>query len=466
MQPNIILILIDDLGWTDLGCYGSHFYETPHIDTMSADGMRFSDAYAAAPVCSPTRASILTGQYPARVGVTDWIDWGVGIHPAKGKLIDAPYVDHLPLATSTLPWVLKAAGYHTWHVGKWHLGNRPYAAQKHGFDVDIGGSPWGLPTNGYWSPWGIESLEDRADGEYLTDRLTDEAIQLIQRNDGRPFFLNLWHYAVHIPLHARQEVVRKYADKAGALGLDQQATFAEGAPFPVSHLQNRRIKRRFLQSSPEYAAMIEHLDWNIGRLLDAVDAAGLTDQTIVIFTSDNGGLTTAEGSPTSNIPLREGKGWLYEGGIRVPLIVKWSGVIPPGSLCTTPVTSPDLYTTILEMAGVSDLPEHNGDGTSLVPLLRRSGQLGREAIFWHYPHYGNQGGTPASAIRQGNYKLIEFFEDQTVELYDLQDDVGETRNLAAARPNLVDVLRQKLTEWREGVGAKIPEVNPAYEVNF
>lgn len=350
MTPNILLILVDDLGWRDLGCYGSTFYETPHIDHLCAQGIRFTDAYAAAPVCSPTRASILTGKYPATLSLTDWIDWGGFVHPARGKLIDAPYIDHLPLHEWSLAKALGAAGYHAWHVGKWHLGGEPYYPDRHGFENNIGGCAWGLPTHGYRSPWNIPTLPDGPLGEDLTDRLTREAIRLINTDDGRPFFLNLWHYAVHTPLQAPPDLSQKYTAKAQALGLDQQPALTEGAYFPCEHKRDQRITRRTLQGNPIYAAMVEHLDNNIGRLLQAVDEAGLDEQTLVIFTSDNGGLSTAEGSPTSNAPLAEGKGWTHEGGVRVPLMVRWPGTVAPGSICDVPVTSPDLYPTMLEIA--------------------------------------------------------------------------------------------------------------------
>jgi arylsulfatase A-like enzyme len=461
-KPNVIFILIDDLGWRDLGCYGSPFYETPQIDRLSVEGMRFTDAYAAAPVCSPTRASILSGKYPATVGVTDWIDWGGFVHPARGRLIDAPYIDHLPLREYSLPKALKAAGYHTWHVGKWHLGSAAYYPDQQGFDVNIGGCAAGLPSSGYWSPWRIPTLDDGPPGEYLTDHLTDEAIGLIQNNDGQPFYLNLWHYAVHTPLQAPLHLIKKYDLKAKALGLDQQPAFEEGAFFPCAHKKDQRITRRLLQSDPVYAAMIENLDANIGRLLQAVDEAGLTQNTIVIFTSDNGGLATAEGSPTSNAPLAEGKGWMYEGGTRVPLLVKWPGVTAPGTVCDVPVSSPDFYPTMLEMAGLDLLPEQHRDGVSMLPLLQGHGTLERPAIFWHYPHYGNQGGIPGSSIRYGEYKLIEFFEDRRMELYDLRQDIGEEHDLAPTNPDLVARLHSLLTEWREQVEARIPEPNPDY----
>lgn len=456
-RPNFVFILIDDLGWRDLSVYGSAFYETPNLDRLAAEGMRFTDAYAACPVCSPTRASILTGKYPATVGVTNWI----GAH-ARGKLIDAPYIDHLPLEEHSLARALKEGGYRTWHVGKWHLGQAPFFPDRHGFDVNVGGCHWGTPHNGYFSPWGIPTLEDGPAGEYLTDRLTDEAIRLIRDNDGAPFFLNLCYYAVHIPIQAKPEYIPKYKAKARAMGLDRLETFEEGDFFPCEHKKDQRIVRRLVQSDPEYAAMVEILDENIGRLLQALDAAGQTANTVVIFTSDNGGLATSEGSPTCNAPLAEGKGWMYEGGTREPLIVKWPGAVQPGSLCSVPVTSPDFYPTVLEMAGLDPLPQQHCDGVSLLPLLLGSRVPQREAIYWHYPHYGNQGGTPGSSIRAGDYKLLEFFQDGHVELYNLREDVSEEHDLARAKPDLAATLKGMLAAWRTKVEARIPEPNPDY----
>jgi arylsulfatase A-like enzyme len=461
-RPNFVFVLVDDLGWKDLGCYGSDFYETPNLDRLASEGMRFSDAYAACPVCSPTRASILTGKYPATVGVTDWIDWGGRIHPARGRLIDAPYIDHLPHTEHSLAQALKDGGYATWHVGKWHLGGEPYYPEAHGFEVNVGGCHWGSPSNGYFSPWGIPNLEDGPEGEYLTDRLTDEAIRLIRAHDGRPFFLSFWPYAVHTPIQGKRDKVAKYEAKAKAMGLDTVQAFEEGDFFPCEHKKGRRIRRRLVQSDPVYAAMVESLDENVGRLFAALDEAGLSDDTVFLFTSDNGGLTTSEGSPTSNSPLSEGKGWMYEGGTREPLIVRWPGVTEPGSTCQEPVTSPDFYPTILEMAGLEFLPEQHCDGVSIVPLLRQTGSLGRRAIFWHYPHYGNQGGTPGSSIRAGNDKLIEFYEDGRTELYDLRKDIGEKRDRARDEPVLAEMLRDELAAWRERVEAAIPEPNPEY----
>jgi len=456
-RPNIVFILIDDLGWKDLSCYGSEFYETPNLDRLAAEGMRFTDAYAACPVCSPTRASILTGRYPARVGVTDWI----GGH-TKGRLVDAPYVDHLPGREFSLASALSKGGYNTWHVGKWHLGERAYYPDKHGFDVNVAGCHWGMPLKGYFSPWKIPTLDDGPKGEYLTDRLTDEAIRLIETNDGRPFFLNLWYYSVHVPVQAKKEKIEKYRAKAEAMGLDDVKTFEEGELFPCEHKKNRRVVRRLVQSDAAYAGMIESLDENIGRVLAAVAAAGQTGNTIVIFTSDNGGLATAEGSPTCNAPLAEGKGWMYEGGTREPLIVKWPGVVAPGGRCACPVSSPDFYPTLLEAASLDLIPQQHCDGVSLLPLLRQTGAFERGPIFWHYPHYGNQGGTPGCSVRTGDYKLIEFFEDGRLELYNLREDIGEQNNLAPRQGDRAGRMHAMLTEWRENVGAIIPQANTDY----
>ncbi|WP_248930404.1 sulfatase [Paenibacillus hamazuiensis] len=456
-RPNIIFILIDDMGWKDLGCYGSSFYETPHLDRLAAEGMRFTEAYAACPVCSPTRASIMTGKYPATLGVTNWI----GGH-TKGRLIDAPYIDHLPSGEKTIAAALKEAGYRTWHVGKWHLGGRAYYPDKHGFDVNIGGCDWGMPKFGYFSPYGIETLAEGPEGEYLTDRLTDEAIRLIRQNDGTPFFLNLWHYAVHIPIEVDAELTERFAAKARELGLDRETAVVPGEPFPCEHKKDLRVQRRIIQSDPAYAAMIYNLDQNIGRLLEALEETGALDDTVILFTSDNGGLSTAEGSPTSNLPLNEGKGWMYEGGVREPLIVRWPGVVAPGTVCEAPVTSPDFYPTLLDIAGLPHEPQQHADGCSLISLLKGEGAPERDAIYWHYPHYGNQGGTPGSSVRAGDYKLIEFFEDGRLELYDLKNDISEEHNLAARFPELAERLRAKLAAWRKSVEAKIPPVNPDF----
>lgn len=459
-QPNIIFILMDDMGWMDLGCYGSSFYETPNLDRLATQGMRFTDAYAACPVCSPTRASLLTGKYPATLGITDWIDWGGKTHPCRGKLVDVPYLKELPSTEFSLASALAAGGYQTWHVGKWHLGGPDHSPLQHGFEVNIGGCAWGMPQHGYFSPWQIPGMADAEPGTYLTDHLTDQAIGLIQERGDKPFFLNFAHYAVHTPIQAPPELVAKYQAKAKALGLDTQDAVEEGEVFPTQHKGHLRVQRRKLQSDPTYAAMVENLDWNVGRLLDALEEMGLAQDTLIVFTSDNGGLATAEGSPTCNAPLNEGKGWMYEGGTREPLLVRWPGQVEAGSTCTQPVTSPDFYPTLLEAAGLPLVPEQHVDGTSFLPALRGDVSFQRDPIFWHYPHYGNQGGTPGSSVRQGDYKLIEFFEDGRLELYNLRTDIGETRNLATELPAVVEGLHAQLRQWRESIEAKIPQRAP------
>jgi arylsulfatase A-like enzyme len=457
-QPNIVFILIDDLGWRDLSCYGSSFYETPVLDRLAREGMRFTDAYAACPVCSPTRAALLSGKYPARVGVTQWIG-GHGV----GKLCDVPYHHALPASEICIAEALRRGGYQTWHVGKWHLGEWPTTPTRHGFDVNIGGCGWGMPKFGYFSPYKCPTLTDGPDGEYLTDRLTHEAIKLIEgRQKDRPFFLNLWHYAVHTPIQSPPDLVKKYEEKARRMGLDKKNPMVVGDYFPVQHKRDQRIQRRMFQSDPAYAAMVENLDTNIGRVLDALERAGIADNTLVVFKSDNGGLATAEGSPTCNLPLAEGKGWMYEGGTRVCQIARWPARIKPGSLCQVPTSTPDWYPTLLEAAGLPPMPGQHADGASLMPLLRGESAIAREAIFWHYPHYSNQGDTPASSVRAGDWKLIEFFEDGRLELYNLREDPGERRNVAASQRDVVQRLHGRLVQWRAEVEALIPKRNPNY----
>jgi len=459
-KPNIVFILFDDLGWRDLTCYGSSFYETPNMDRLAGEGLLFTDAYAACPVCSPTRASILTGKYPARVGITDFIDWFGDWHPCRGKLVDVPYLKQMPLSEKSLASALRDGGYQTWHVGKWHLGGPGFYPEQHGFDVNVGGCEWGCPLEGYFSPWRIPVLEDGPEGEYLTDRLTDEAIRLIQGRDSRPFFLHYSSYAVHTPIQAPAELVAKYEDKARELGLDRIAALEEGEFFPTEQKHHLRVQRRLIQSDPVYAAMIENPEWPVRTVLQALADAGEAENTLVLITSDNGGLATAEGSPTTNRPLAEGKGWMYEGGTREPLLVRWPGQVAPGSRCATPVTSPDFYPTLLEAARLDLLPEQHVDGVSLMPLLRGDAGFDRGPLFWHYPHYGNQGGTPGCSVRLGDYKLIEFFEDGRLELYNLREDLGEDHNLAAELPGLARDLHERLVAWRESVEARLPARNP------
>lgn len=452
------MILLDDMGQRDLSCYGSEFYETPNIDRLAEEGMMFTNAYAACPVCSPSRASIMSGKYPARVGVTDFL-----VSNAKGMLIDAPYTHYLPLEEKTIASTLREHGYATWHVGKWHLGETPYYPDKHGFDVNIGGCEFGLPRSGYKSPYHIPTLSDGEEGEYLTNRITEEAIKLIRNRDKeKPFYMNWWHYAVHVPIQIPDEsVVEKYQKKAIDMGLDKKQTFSEGDFFPCEHKKDKKIVRRLVQSDPRYAAMIENLDDNVGMLIDVLKQEGIYEDTTIIFTSDNGGLATAEGSPTCNLPLIEGKGWMYDGGVRVPLIVKGPEVVQNGSKSNACVTSPDFYPTILEMAHVPLAEKQHVDGKSFIPVLEGK-EFERGPIYWHYPHYGNQGGTPTCAVREGKYKLIYFFERKECELYNLEEDISEQKNLATVLPEIVRTLKQKLFTWLDDVEAKIPQENPNF----
>jgi arylsulfatase A-like enzyme len=447
-RPNIVFVLADDLGWRDLGCYGSTFYETPHLDQLAAKGMRFTDAYAACSVCSPTRASILSGKYPARLHLTDWLPGRVD-RPDQ-KLKRPAILDHLPLEEVTLAEALREGGYRTGFIGKWHLGGPAFFPEKQGFDLNVAGCQRGSPPS-YFSPYRIPTLADGPKGEYLTDRLTDEALKFIEGAKAKPFLLYLSHYAVHNPQQAKAELVAKYHAKAARLP----------SPTGPEFLPECKQQARQIQNQPVYAAMVESVDESVGRVMQKLAELGLQGNTIVVFTSDNGGLSTAEGAPTSNLPLRGGKGWHYEGGVREPLIVRWPGVTQPGSTCRAPMISTDYYPTFLEMAGLPLRPRQHVDGVSLVPLLKGRAAAERP-LFWHYPHYSNQGGGPGGAVRVGNFKLIEWYEDRRAELFDLSDDVGERHDLAATMPERTAALRRQLHDWRQSVGAAMPTPNPDY----
>ena len=439
-RPNVVLIVADDLGWADLGCYGSTYHRTPHIDRLAADGMRFTQAYAAAPVCSPTRASILTGRHPARLGITDWLP-GRPDRPDQ-KLLRPPLVNALPADVPTLPALLKTSGYATGLIGKWHLGGKGSLPTDRGFDVNVGGDQAGSPLS-YFAPYRAKGgrvmpgLEDAPDGEYLTDRLAAEAEKFLDAHKDKPFFLYLPHYAVHIPMKAKADLVAKYK------------------PGPPGQ-----------QGNPIYAAMLESLDDAVGRVVKKLDDLKLSERTIVIFVSDNGGLCTLEGPntpPTINAPLREGKGYLYEGGLRVPLIVKWPGITRSGSTTNVPAISMDLFPTVLDACGVKP-PEKTDDGVNLQPVLK-GGDLKPRVLYWHYPHYSNQGGKPGGALRAGDSKLIWLYENDRMELYDLLHDPGEAKNLADAQPDALKVFSEWLGLWAAQVGAKMPKPNPDYVPN-
>lgn len=440
-KPNIVFVLIDDLGRNDLACYGSKYFRTPNLDRLAAEGMRFTEAYSACPVCSPTRAAIMTGKYPARLNLTDWLP-GRPDRPDQ-KMLRPVINQQLPMEEVTLAQLLKSAGYRTGHIGKWHLGGAGFEPEKRGFDVNVAGDHTGTPLS-YFAPYKnnqgrfMPGLEQAPEGEYLTDRLTTEAEKFIESSRDRPFFLYLAHYAVHMPMRARKDVIDKYA--------------TNGKPGQ--------------QNNPIYAAMIESMDDSVGRILKKLDDLELTKNTLVIFTSDNGGLCTLEGPntpPTVNSPLREGKGFLYEGGIRVPLLMKWPDRIKAGSVENTPACSIDFLPTLTEVANVANRPKV--DGTSLTKLLYGQGGLQRETLYWHYPHYSNQTSRPGAAIRHGNVKLIEFYDSGRRELFDVRKDIGESRNLIEQRPEVARELQAKLDAWRRDVGAKMMKPNPDYVPN-
>lgn len=461
VQPNFVFILADDLGWTDLGCYGSTFYETPNLDRLAATGMRFTQGYAACPVCSPTRSSILTGKYPARTDNTDWFGAPqpdeAEKHWTKDKpLLPAAYNEKMDLDEKTIAETMKEAGYQTFFAGKWHLGpTEEYWPEHQGFDVNKGGGDRGSPyTPGrYFSPYGNPRLEDGPEGEHLPDRLAQETVDFIEAHQKEPFFTYLSFYSVHTPLMTRADLEAKYQQKKEELGLeDEWGTEGE-----------REV--RLVQCHPVYAGMVEAMDQAVGKVLDKLDELGLAENTIIFFMSDNGGLSTSEGHPTSNLPLRAGKGWLYEGGIREPWMVRWPGVTTAGSTTDVPVISTDFYPTILEMAGLPPQKEQHQDGVSFVPALKNEGSFDRGTIYWHYPHYGNQGGSPGAAIREGSWKLIHWFEDDRIELYNLARDVEEKDNLADLETDKVEELQKKLNTWMEGVNAKMPSPNPAHKTD-
>jgi arylsulfatase A-like enzyme len=467
-RPNFVFILVDDLGWADLGCYGSTFHETPNIDRLAGESLRFTQAYAACPVCSPTRTSIMTGKYPARTGVTDWIkgrQFHQGPQPCD-KLLPREFEHEMKLEEITIAEALKEAGYQTFFAGKWHMGEDSiYWPEYQGFDINIGGWSVGSPRGGFFSPWKNPRLPNGPEGQNLTDRLTDESIHFLENRGEEPFLLYLSFYTVHTPLQTTPELEAKYEEKIDRLGLDRETMVDAEAEWIRYAAPRGRYAERKVQGHPVYAGMMEILDRNVGRLMESLREQGLEENTIVFFMSDNGGLSTAEGSPTSNLPLRAGKGWLYEGGIREPMFIKWPGAESSGRTSDVPVTSTDFYPTILEMARLPLMPEQHMDGISLVPLMINE-EIEERPLFWHYPHYPNQGGKPGAIVRLGDYKLIEFFEGPSYELYNLADDHGETKDLAAEMPEKVKELTEILDQWQEEIGAEGMDPNPDYDPNY
>jgi len=451
---NFILINVDDLGWTDVACYGSQYYETPNIDRLASQGMKFSNAYASCAVCSPTRASIMTGRYPARIGVTDWIHhldkrgetaFKEGKNPIEyvgnknRQLLCPPNPYWMELEELTIAEILKSAGYATCHIGKWHLGYEPWFPDKQGFDINVGGGEIGQPPT-YFDPYylnkrrpSIPALLPRKEGEYLTDRESDEAVRFLKDHGDRPFFLNVCHYAVHTPLEAKKELKAKYNNK-----------------------------KKTNQKNVTYAAMIESVDKAVGQIMAMLGELGLADRTVVIFTSDNGGL---QGYATDNAPLRSGKGYPYEGGIRVPLIIRWPGKIETGSVCDVPVTSVDFFPTICESVRLGLPVDRVIDGESLMPLLEQKGSLKRDAIFWHFPHYRGKI-VPYSIVRKGDWKLIKRYEGKPFELFNLKDDLSEKQDVSGQMPEKVKEMDARLTAWLKDTNAKLPRKNHDYDPNL
>lgn len=451
---NVLFILADDLGYRDVRFnHPETFYETPHLDALAKSGMVFTDFCAASPVCSPTRASILTGKYPARLGTTNFFTG-----QRAGKFDPADFETELALSETTLAEAFQEAGYRTGHIGKWHLGGAGALPTDQGFEVNRGGGGNGLPHSHFAPYKNVPNLAPGPEGEYLTSRLAEESVDFIEETSkaGVPFFLHLSFYAVHTPLQAPQDLIAKYEKKAAELGLNtEEGRFDPGHERQVWPGTEEPRTVRLRQDDAVYAAMVESLDSAVGRVLARLDDLNLRDSTAVIFTSDNGGLSTSEGLPTSNLPHRGGKGWIYEGGLRVPLVVRWPGVAAPGTVCTVPAVSTDFYPTLLEMAGLPPKPDQHVDGVSFVPLLRNPfAKFDRGPIFFHYPHYSNQGGFPASAVRKGNHKLIQDLEDGAWELYDLPTDAQEHNNLEQLEGALFEEFSGLLNDWRKEVGAK------------
>ncbi|MDQ1470622.1 MAG: arylsulfatase [Bryobacterales bacterium] len=438
-QPNFVFILIDDLGWRDVGFNGSSFYETPNIDALAARGMKFTNAYAAAPVCSATRASIITGKYPARLAITNSPS---GKHRlAYSKMLPPESQQYLPLEETTLAEELRAAGYTSAAIGKWHLGGPRYYPEKQGFDVNVGGTYAGSPRSQFFPQWNGEPPIHAAQGAYLADTLTDAAEDFIGKNSKRAFFLYLAHYGVHIPLEGKPGIVGRYERKTDARHSDPQ-------------------------HNAGYAAMVQSIDESVGRLVRRVEGEGLSEHTVFVFTSDNGGLVSAEykgQAATSNAPLKAGKGFLNEGGIWVPMCIVCPGVTKSGSVCEAPVISTDIYPTVARMAGVRRFIGAPRDGVDLLPALRGGVAPKRDALFWHYPHYSDQGGRPGAAIRMGEWKLIRWYEDDRVELYNLAGDTGELKNLAAAEPARATELQAALEAWLQSTNSIMPVPNPDYD---
>ena len=471
-QPNVIFIIADDLGYADIAAYGSSFYETPNIDKLAGNGTRFTSGYANCPVCSPSRASFQTGKYPVNTGVTDWIKGrkvDTGATPNDRWIVPDTEYD-MKLSETTIAEALKQQGYNTAFLGKWHLGETDaFWPENQGYDINIGGWSAGGPqhskgSNGYFSPYGNPRLKDGPAGEYLPERLTNEAIALLKSNKDKPLFMCLSYYLVHNKLQAKDEDIALFKEKRTKLGITEDKEFSTSQPWMQTATGNgKQYKERIKQGNPIFAAMIKALDDNVGRLVNHLKQAGTYDNTLIIFVSDNGGLATAEGSSTSNLPLSKGKGWMNEGGIRVPFIIK-----APNSkkarVVDMPVTGVDFFPTILAYANCMETSQML-DGMNLKPIIEKEKTAKERPLFWHYPHYSNQGGNPSSAIRLGDFKLIHDLELDTYELFNLKSDIGETKNLASTLPEKTTILKAMLNEWVTKNYNKKLEPNPKWNGN-
>lgn len=461
-KPNFLFVVVDDLGYRDLGFMGSTYYETPHIDSLAGAAAVFKQGYTTCQVCSPSRASMLTGKFPARHGITDYLgapygeQWrGMNRHT---PLLPPEFRQHLPHEYTTLPEALKAAGYRTFFAGKWHLGGADQASlpTDHGFDVNQGGYEAGGPySGGYFSPFNNPYLEDRPEekGLSLSMKLARETARFMEAHQDSAFFALLSFYAVHAPLQTSRDKWNHYREKAKAMGLPEQG-FGMERVMPI----------RLYQDNPVYAGLVEQVDEAVGVVLKKLQELGLEDNTVIVFLSDNGGVASGDHYATSNAPLRGGKGYQWEGGIRVPFLVSvpWLPALP--GQVETPVTAADIFPTLLDLAGLPLQPDAHTDGTSLLPLLE-GGTLPSRSLYWHYPHYGNQGGEPSSIIRSGDWKLIHYWEDGRNELYDLSGDTEERNDLAERYPALTDSLFGELNQWLSKTGARLPTRDPLFRAD-
>ena len=452
-QTNFLFFLVDDMGWADIGANGSKFHETPHIDRLAASGMRFTQGYAACPVCSPTRASIITGRHPVRVDITDWIP-GQGNH-ANNKLLHPQDRNNLALEEVTIAEQLKTHGYQTFFAGKWHLGGEGHWPEDQGFDINIGGHHRGSPPGGYYAPWTNPALKANKPGEYLTERLTEESVKFLEQRDAaKPFLLYLSYYNIHTPIQPYKKRVEYYNAKV-------EKMFQGETPTQSEHEGSTRMR----QDNAALASMVAAVDDSVGALLGKLKELKLDQNTVVIFFSDNGGLSTRGGKrfgPGCNLPLRASKGWLYEGGVREPTIIRAPGITQPGSVSHKPMVSMDFFPTMLDLAGLPAQPKLHADGQSLLSQLRGN-DVGSRTLYWHYPHYHGSSWKPGASIRDGDWKLIEFYHHDKVELYNLANDIGEQKNLATRQSKKTAELRAKLRAWQKSMKAKMPVPNPAYK---